>query len=223
MSDLLFTPDELQDEFIDEGSSPEQPPDEYDQPDGEFLEKEWRSPVAKRYEKKLKKNLNTIFRAAIAHEATVPDAAAILLYGPDFCEKWGNLAATDKRVRRGIDWLADGTENPYLAAAIATLPLVMQLYRNHEESLSPTAAVKAVKASRARAKDRPGRQIRIPFTKRAITIRFRIAAGAIQNLTNDPVALTNHVFGNPDVIQSLQNSGITNIAFNGVPNSQPRP
>jgi hypothetical protein len=184
---------------------------EYDEPASDFVQPSTRGPVAKRYQKKIKTVLNTIFRQTVAHEAAVPDAAAILMYGPAFSEKWGDLAAHDARVRKAIDMVLDGSENPYLAAAIATMPLLLQVYRNHEDALSPKGAVEAVRQSRKRAKEREPKRIRIPFTKRYMEFRFRLRVPAVQNMTNDPQQLAAYVFNNPDIIRAMQKAGIETI------------
>jgi hypothetical protein len=185
--------------------------DEYDEPEPEFVQSTTRGRTAKQYEKKIKTVLNTIFRQTVAHQAAVPDAAAILMYGPAFAEKWGDLAETDKRVRRGIDMVLEGTENPYLAAAIATMPLVLQVYRNHEEALSPSGAVQAIKKSRAQAKEREPKRFRIPFTKKYLEFRFRLRVPAVQNMTNDPDQLAAYVFNNADIIEALKKAGIETV------------
>lgn len=212
--DLIFTEEELKGaEFIPEGEEPGG--QDYDQPDSSFVTGDKRSPTAKTYERKTRKVLNAVFRQAVVHESTVPDAAAIIMYGPQFAEKLGDLAAHDVRVRRGIDMITEGSENPYLAFAVAAFPLVTQVWRNHEESLSPTGAVQAIKQSRARAKEKPTRQIKIPFTKRFLRIRFRLSFAGLRNMTNDPNALASYVFSNQEILDSMAKAGITQVAFNG--------
>lgn len=195
-------PDEQAQEFV-RGMD-----DEYDEPASEFVQAVTRGPIARRYEKKIKTVLNTIFRQTVAHPGTVPDAAAIIMYGPALAEKWGNLAEHDKRVRKGIDMVLDGTENPYLAAAIATVPLLLQAYRNHEDALSPSGAVEAIKQSRARAKEREPKKIRIPFTKKHIEFRWKMSVPAVRNMTNEPDRLSAYVFNNPEIIAAMKKAGI---------------
>jgi CDP-glycerol glycerophosphotransferase (TagB/SpsB family) len=153
-------------------------------------------------------------RAAAQHESTVPDAAAIIMYGPTFSEKWGNLAAQDARIARGIDFILEGTENPYIAAAVAGLPLIAQVYRNHQASLNPQAVMETVKRSRAETKQRQGRTFRIPFTKRTVTIRFRFQLPAVENFTNDPDALAHYVFEDPKIQKAMEKANIQ-VAMNG--------
>lgn len=184
---------------------------EYDTPDTTFVQSTARGPVAKKYEKKIKTVLNVIFRQTVASKAAVPDAAAILMYGPNFAEKWGDLAAADPRVRHAVDMVLEGAENPYLAAGIATAALGLQIYRNHEDSLSPKGAVEAIRKSRADAKQREPKRLRIPFTKRYVEFRFRLRVPAVQNMTNDPQQLVAYVFNNPDIIAAMQKAGIDTI------------
>jgi hypothetical protein len=184
---------------------------DYDVPESEFVQPVTRGRTAKQYEKKIKTVLNAIFRQTVAHQAAVPDAAAILMYGPTFAEKWGDLAEADKRVRKGIDTILDGAENPYIAAALATAPLLLQLYRNHEEALSPKGAVQAIKQSRAQAKQREPKRVRIPFTKRYMEFRFQLRLPAIKNMTNDPVKLAEYVFNNQEILEALKRAGIETV------------
>jgi hypothetical protein len=185
--------------------------EEFDEPEAGFVQSTARTPTAKKYERKLKTVMNTIFRQTVAHQPTVPDAAAILMYGPAFSEKWGDLAGHDARVRRGIDMILSGTENPYIAAATATLPLVLQVYRNHEEALSPKGAVEAIRKSRAEAKQREPRRVRIPFTKRYLEFRIRLRLPAVENMTNDPQQLAAYVFNDPNIIAAMRKANIETI------------
>jgi hypothetical protein len=131
-------------------------------------------------------------RVTIQNPATVPDAAAIIMYGPDVSRSMGDLAAHDIRVRRAIDFISDGADNPYFAAVAALAPLALQILRNHE----PVAEVS------------PVRKIRIPFTKRFFTIKFKIKLGKLRNMSNDPQEFTAHVLSNEGIVNELQRQGI---------------
>jgi len=205
--------------FLGEGEpEPEVIETEYDQPDGNFVGAKWRSPVAKKYEKKSKDILNVLFRLAIQRESTIPDAAAIIMYGPDLAEKAGDYAAVNRNFRRGIDMVTGGTENPALAFALAAAPLALQAYRNHQEYLSPSAAIATVRENRKAAKQRPAKRLKIPFTGRYIEFRFQWKLFKIEAVTNDPQALAVHVFTNPEILQSLEKAGITLPFEMGSPN-----
>jgi hypothetical protein len=215
--DVTFAPGELDDEFVQADEIPQGAAEEtYDEPDPGFIKGNARTVRGRKYEQSTRTILNTLFKEAVAHESTVPDAAAIIMYGPGFSERLGNLADHDARVRRGLDMLMEGAENPYLAFAMVGIPFVAQLYRNHQDTLAPRAILKSVKTHRAEAKEKPGgRQFKIPFTKRTFTVHFRLSAPPIENFTSDPTALANHVFSDPSIIASLEKAGITNVAFNG--------
>jgi hypothetical protein len=213
--DFLLNQEELADSFVGEIPEDEVPVQEYDEPAPGFVEPSRRPPRAKQYQKKVQKFLNTLMRSAAQHPSTVPDAAAIIMYGPDFCEKLGDLANHDARVRRGVDFIMEGAENPYLAFAIAALPMAAQVYRNHQQEMAPRAIVESVKRGRAAAKDQPGRKIRIPFTKRTISVRFRIHFPSVENFSNEPTALTEYVFGDEKIKAALVKAGIEVASLNG--------
>jgi hypothetical protein len=214
--DMILTAEELADDFVGEIPDAELPEGStYDEPVAGFVESVRRPPRAKQYQNKARKFLNVIMRSAVQHESTVPDAAAIIMYGPDFCEKLGDLANHDAKVRRGVDFIMEGAENPYLAFAIAALPMAAQVYRNHQSEMAPRAIVESVKRGRAEAKDRPGRQIRIPFTKRTISVRLRIHFPSVDNFSNEPDALTHYVFGDEKIAAALKKAGIEVAGLNG--------
>lgn len=179
---------------------PESSDDDYDQPDSDFISRPSRPRGAKTYEKKVTSILNVALRSTINNEKSRPDAAAIIMYGPHLSEKAGDLAAQDKRVARAIDWLTEGTENPYAAVFAAAAPLILQVIRNHE----PQLEVKP-------------RGLKIPFTKgkRFLNFKFGVKLGRLRPITNDPDAMTNHVFTNPDIIRKLVEQGILSVAPTG--------
>ena len=207
-----FTTEELHEDFLEPGEIPNQDEDA-SEPDAKFIKDKGRTVRARKYQQSSRTILNTVLRQVIAHESTVPDAAAIIMYGPDFCEKLGDLADHDAKVRRAIDFFMDGAENPYLAFAMVGVPFIAQIYRNHENQLQPKVIVQNVKARRANAKDKPGRKFKL--FGREFTFRFRFHAPQIENITADPDALANHVFTNPAIVAGLQKAGIEKVAFNG--------
>lgn len=146
-----------------------------------------RTKRAKDYELKATDFLNTAMRALASSEATVPDAAAVITHGDIFAAKLGDLADADPRVRRAVDWITAGTENPYVAVVAAALPLVAQVVRNHE--VDNTVRV----------------GIRIPFTKRTIRIPFKMKLNnkILRGLTRRPQDITDAVFQNPEIKHAL--------------------
>lgn len=180
----VLEPDELAPEDI--------PPDisEPDKPHPEITEKGKRSARAKRYEHQVGAILGAATRAAAEHESTIPDAAALLYYGKNVAEKFGDLADADEKVRKAIDVFSGGVENPYLAAFSSVAILGLQLIRNHEPQLVPDV-----------------RGIRIPFTKRTLKLKFGIKLGRIRALTHEPKELT-HAAMTPEVIAFLKKQGV---------------
>ena len=73
--------------------------------------------------------------------------------------------------------------------AVATIPLAMQLVRNHEKALTKEV--------------RP--HIRIPFTKREIRLpfKFNFKLKFVKTYTAEPETLTSHVFGNPLIVEAF--------------------
>lgn len=188
-------------EFLNAGmGAPEEAAQEqsYDVPDPNFVKTPRRKNGAPAYEKKVAGLLNVPLRFAATNPATVPDAAALAMYGPRIAHAWGDAAANDERIARAIDFLTTGTENPLAAAITATAPLVLQIIRNHEPQLETKQ-----------------RGIRIPFTKgkRTFSLRFGVKLGRIRPLTHDPDAFTDYVFGNPAMQAALRKNGIDVAGF----------
>jgi hypothetical protein len=185
----------------------------YDEADPTFAKQKPRPVKARAYEKKVSGILRAGFKYTAEHEATVPDAAAILLYGPEFCRATGDLANADERVAKAIDWLTEGTENPYLAFAFAAIPFAAQLYRNHEDVANPKAMATAIKESRGKRKEKAPREYKIPFTNRTLRLRIAFSLPSLKLITSPPEALTEHVFTNPDILRTLEKEEI-NLAWN---------
>lgn len=172
--------------------------DDYDEPDPKFVKGRKRPRGAVTYEGKVNSVLNSAVRFAVTNPATVPDAAAILQYGPGFSEKLGELAATDPKVARAIDWLTEGTENTYLAFATAALPLVMQIVRNHEPVLEP------------KTRGIPyGRKDPKTGQRKTFRLKFGVKLGRLRAVTVDPKLLESNVFDNEHMIIALEKQGIT--------------
>lgn len=155
-------------------------------------DKQSRSERARAYEEKVAGLLNLFMKMTAANEGTVSDAAAIIEHGPALASKMGDLAAHDQRVRHGIDIITSGTENPYAAVALAALPLLSQIIRNHE-----TETAKPV-------------EIRIPFTRRSFRpkIKIHLNIPVLRALTDAPRQLIERVFGDANNKAGLINAGI---------------
>lgn len=177
---------------LDEFLQSDQP--DFDQPHADILTERTRSPKAKQYERKTAGLFSTAFKLTVGQASTLPDSAAILMYGPDVSERVGDLAAENALVARGVDMLTDGSENAAAALLLTAFPFVLQVVRNHEQALQPQA-----------------RGIKVPFTKGKRVLRFKFGFNIgkrVHNMTSDPDALTVHVFSNPDVQAALIKQGI---------------
>lgn len=173
----------------------------YTEPDATAVGGATRRPRgAAAYERKIRGLFATAIKATAQHPATVPDSAALILYSPKVAQTVGELAATDPRIARGIDMLTEGTENPYLSAALALAPLAFQLARNHEPVLEPKT-----------------RGFRIPFLMRQpfrLPIKLGIRLGALRNMTHEPSSIAEHVFGNAQVRAAFERQDVK-IAWRG--------
>jgi hypothetical protein len=168
----------------------------YDQPNPDFVKAAPRKRNAATYEKKVNGLLQVPLRFAIQHEATLPDAAALLMEGPKIGRAFGDWAAEDERIARSIDWLTSGSDNPAAAAMLALAPLVFQIIRNHEPQLETQS-----RGIRLPGKDKNGEPRRLRF-------RFGVKLGRLRPLTNDPDKLARHVFTNPKMRAALEKNGI---------------
>lgn len=163
------------------------------EPDATLIEPKTRSNKAKSYEKKMRGLFRFGFNVTAQNPKTVPDAATILLYGPDISKAMGDLAAENAWAAKAVDMLTDGTDNAAAALLMASVPFVLQIIRNHE----PVTDIQ------------PHREIRIPFTQRTVSIKFRFKLRRFRQLTNPPDEITRHVFGNAKVQEALRKQGMS--------------
>lgn len=153
---------------------------------------------AQDYEEKISGLLSLAMRGLAGKPSTVPDAAAIIQHGPIIASKLGDLADQDANVRKAVDFITSGSENPYAALVFATLPLVAQIIRNHEtEDLSRHV------------------QVRIPFTKKTfrLPIKLRLKNPMLRNITQSPQMISAATFGDPEIAAALASQNI-NVAWN---------
>lgn len=153
---------------------------------------------AAEYEERVSNVLAMAMKGLAAKPGTVHDAAAIIQHGPILASKLGDLADQDEKVRKAVDFITSGTENPYAAVVFAALPLVAQIIRNHEDQdLSRHA------------------QIRIPFMKKTVRVPFklRLKNPFLRGVTQPPEVLSAATFGNPDIAEALKSQSI-DVAWN---------
>lgn len=171
--------------------------EDYDYADPSFIKQPRKRNGAGEYERKIKAGINTGIRFLVEHESTVPDAAILMLAGPSLAETWGNAAAYDKRIARVIDFITKPSDDPVSLAIMTSIPVVFQALRNHEPQLETVQT-----------------GLRIPFRRnpdgspKRIRIRFGIKLKRLRPLTNDPKALSDQVFRDPRVVESMKKQGL---------------
>jgi hypothetical protein len=153
--------------------------------------------VAREYEKKTAAALNSVFRGLAGNPGSVVDAATILVFGDGFSAAAGELAQEDANARKVLDFITTPS-NPWVAFAMVAIPFASQIVRNHETALEDLPPVKRVIG------------VKIPFTKKAISIPLRIKPRLPKRLrgtTVQPEAMLG-VFDHPDVQKALKKRGI---------------
>lgn len=180
-------------DFLDEtGGNPDLKfTESFDEPDAGFLTEQRRSPKSVKYEKKTAAWFNTLFRASLGNTETLPDAAAISMHAKPVSRAVGDLAAADPRIERAIDFVSTGTSNPYAAVVFAVMPLALQLIRNHDIPVFKPRTL----------------SIKLPFGKRKGEV-WRTFTIDPRNFTNDPDALAEYVFSNPEMLAALEKRGL---------------
>lgn len=152
--------------------------------DTSVMDEKKRPRKAIQYEAKVSEILRPIIDATAQNPYTVADSAALYATAPAIAESWGDLANTDPRIARAIDWMNEGVSNPYLAAMAATAPLILQVFRNHVPDLQPI--------------------VEVPIGRhRKIHLKYRIRIDKLEKATVDPQAIVANVFGNPTVAQQM--------------------
>jgi len=171
--------------------------------------------VSREYEARTNSVLKSLMLSSL-NAGDFPDAAAIIHYGPQFAKATGGLADANDYARRAIDILTSPS-NPVAVFALATIPLIAQVMRNHEQQLAEVPATfrerrrerKAAKAMGTGKHKAPPR-FTIKIGKRAIPIYFRIRLSGMSKLfagfraqTQEPVSLASRVFSDPDLIKAF--------------------
>jgi hypothetical protein len=173
--------------------------------------------TAREYTAKTNSLLKAMLIGAI-NAGDFPDAAAIIEFGPAFSHATGQLADADDKARKLID-MVTSPANPYVMFGLTVIPLVAQVFRNHETQVKDAPA--NFRLNRAQRKAMKQAQTAEPprFTlkigKRHIPIRFRVrlkvlttVIGGVRSQTRDPANLTNQVFSNDKLIKALEKQGI---------------
>lgn len=190
--------DNNQEFFASETSSFDGGP--YDTPDDKFFKKGRRKAGAQGYEDKIKKAVRAATDFTIQTEPLVPDAAALIMYGPQLATAGGNWAAEDKRVARVIDFFAE--DSPIDSAALGFIavaaPLLLQIVRNHEPVLEP--APRGFRIPFAKDKQGNPRRFRFPF-------KIGIKLGGLRGMTNEPSGMVRQAL-TPEIVELFTARGI---------------
>jgi hypothetical protein len=184
---------------------------------GEFIKRP-RTAVAREYEHKTQAALNTIMRFCAQNKNTVPDAATIIAYGDDFAAAVGDVAGISPQVRKGIDIILS-PESPWLALAIAGIPMATQMIRNHQESIQQAQANFKSRPDRATRKaqkaevkaNRPRVHFKLGKREFSISMPVKIKLGFMMAQTVESDKLSDAVFHNEQVVKALRKRGI-NVA-----------
>jgi hypothetical protein len=184
-----------------------------------------KKPVSQRsrqYERKVQSFMKAGVVGAINMQ-DFPDAAAFLKYGPAFARASGELADSNAKTREMIDMLA-APSSPVAMFLAAGIPLLAQLWRNHEPQVQQISQnVKTTRAQRRAAKKagvkfaRPGmREVgnvkifgkRIPIKVRLPKIRVSVFGKMLHARAQHPQVLVHEVFADPKVIKALRDLGV---------------
>lgn len=146
------------------------------------------------------------------------DAATILRHGPAFATATGQLADSNDRAAALIDMITSPA-SPVAMFVLAAIPLVSQLFRNHEAQLAniPEAREQAKRTKKsirlARKAEEP--RFTIKILKWHIPVHWHPKRPNLSKLfkgfrsqTVDPGALAADVFTDRDVIKALEKMGI---------------
>jgi hypothetical protein len=176
--------------------------------------------VSREYRKKSNSFLKMVMVGCI-NTGNFPDAAAIIDRGPAFSQAVGQLAASNPNLGKAID-LVMSPSSPAAQFIAAGLPLVAQLWRNHEEQFSEIPAkMKMTRAQRkaaresgeAQPKSKPlftvklGKRVSIPV-RLNVKMRVRFLLGGFRAQSQNPNILTHRVFTDQKVINQLTKMGV---------------
>ncbi len=181
---------------------------------GEFIKRP-KTATAREYEHKAESALNAVMRFCAQNPKTVPDAAAIIAYGDNFAAAVGEVAEINAKTRKMIDLILT-PESPWLALAIAGIPMFTQIMRNHQTSLEQVPRQfgnreqrKAAKAERkAQRASQPKFTVKMFGREIGIRVPIRPNLKFFVSQTVEPDALANAVFSNEQVVKALKKRGI---------------
>jgi len=213
--------DEETEDFIESDSNGHKEAPDYSDlfkaPDFSDFVKKTETAVAKEYKTKTRSFLKYVLMGAVQNN-DLPDAAAIIKHGNAFANATGTLADENEMVRKAIDIIASPA-NPYMAFAIAAMPLISQIFRNHEQEIKTIPDnIRSKRERRKLAKEQGikrgkptlnlkifGRTIKIGLGLRFPVGRFMLA---VTSQSQEPQAVVYEVFSDVKVIRALEKQGI---------------
>lgn len=189
-------------------------------PDLTALIKRPQSAAAKEYTKKIGAAFKTVTIGAL-QAGNFPDAATVLWHGPGVATALGTLCDENDRVGQAIDMLTSPS-NPWSAFVLASLPMISQLFRNHEKELQDIPRRwnmgKQARAARKQAKQdaiKPEPRFHIRVGRRKIPVRFNLRipfvktfVGGVRSQTQEPNVIAARVFMDPGVQRALEKLGV---------------
>lgn len=196
---------------------------------GDFLNRP-KTAVARHYEKKTAGALNAFLRQRAASPTLTgaADAATVIAYGDGFASAAGRLAEEAEWARKAIDVISEPS-NPAFLFAMAAIPLVAQLVRNHEPQIEKAGAT--WKQRRKERKERrekgvsgppvpmPTIEFGIPRTNKKIRVRvpfrLKLRLSMLTAQAVPPEVLTSNVYSNPLVQKRLKKAGIDIAGYHG--------
>lgn len=194
----------------------------FEAPDYSTLVKLPKTAVSRDYEKRVQSMLKAGVIGAI-NSGRYSDAAALLHFGPGFAAASGDLASADARAKKLLDY-ATSPSSPVLIFAMTIVPLISQLWRNHEDQLQEMPKTyRQLRAHRKQAKTEqraadataPRVQVKLPLVGKTLSMPVRLKFKLVKNVlasfrtqTKDPDALAMQVFSDEKLIKTLEKQGI---------------
>jgi hypothetical protein len=174
--------------------------------------------VATEYTRKV----NSLLKSAVfgcLRMGDLPDAAAILHYGPDFSQAAGHLADQDERAKKVLD-MVTAPGSPYVVFAEVAVALIAQLARNHQTELQELPQKRRDRRRARREAQQAGLVeanggINIPLINKRIPVSFRFRTTLVKGLFNgfrsqtaQPTDLVHRVFQDEALRKALEKQGI---------------
>lgn len=186
-------------------------------PDFASFIKRTKNATVREYERRTASALKALALGAMQAE-DFPDAATVLWFGPSVATATGYVADASPRARAMLDVIT-APNSPWVALALAVMPMFAQLARNHEAQLAEVPArlnmsrkaraMRKVKKAEAEAR-KPTFTFRLGKFRRPVYLQFnpaRLFSAGIKAQTVDPMVVTSRVFTDPTLLAELRRMG----------------